>query len=661
MALPGSSREERTAVSSHSRWRFVVRWTIAVSVSMVVVGLVEYQIATAQLRERSIEAALAAYTAYIPALEGALQEHSTGVERQQSIEHELDEINEAPATLKVTLFDAGGSPVAGDAPDGTNKDVASVVATGQATASEESDPGELGADRYEFLLPVESPRGPLVLEVDQDGAAIGGMLADLRFRKLLGLGLGVLVAVPLSYLLGGRTLHMRQRHAERSAATDALTGLAGRRPFRPALTRALATPGTAATALALVDLDDFKQVNDRLGHTYGDRVLVALADSFDSLRASDTAFRLGGDEFAVVLPDVGDEQADEVLERVRRSFALHAPQITFSCGIASADPRTDIGVQELWERADAALYEAKHRGRNQTATFSTIATHQAISVEKLDAVSVLLADDSGLSVVFQPIWDLASRRVLGHEALLRLPAGTPVDGPQEAFALAQRLGIAAELDERARQEIFRSVGRRDWQGLLFVNVHPDSLARLDVDVLSADVRRVGLSPSDVVLEVTEHTGLDRPEPIRMLKRAQSRGFRLALDDLGQGNAGLRALTHVRFDVVKLDRQVIARLGIDPAADATVAAAITFIQQVGGWVIAEGVEDADMLDAILGNGRRQAFPAPAMAGQGYLLGRPAPAPTAIDTRLAVLGADHDDVTSPPYEQLPWPGDTTPVLD
>jgi len=114
--------------------------------------------------------------------------------------------------------------------------------------------------------------------------------------------------------------------------------------------------------------------------------------------------------------------------------------------------------------------------------------------------------------------------------------------------------------------------------------------------------------------------------------------------MGQGNAGLRALTYVRFDVVKLDRQVIARLGLDPASDATVAAAIAFVQQTGGWVVAEGIEDAEMFGAVLGIGHRP--PAAArIAGQGYLLGRPASAPTAIATRLDLL-AEVEPSSSPP---------------
>lgn len=105
--------------------------------------------------------------------------------------------------------------------------------------------------------------------------------------------------------------------------------------------------------------------------------------------------------------------------------------------------------------------------------------------------------------------------------------------------------------------------------------------------------------------------------------------------MGQGNAGLRALTHVRFDVVKLDRGVIARLGTDPASDATVAAATTFVQRTGGWVIAEGIEDLQMLNAVMDGTHEPTYTVPVLAGQGYLLGRPSPAPVGMNTRLEML--------------------------
>jgi diguanylate cyclase (GGDEF)-like protein len=630
-------RRRSSVVTAVSRTPFVARWILAVALSMAVGSGVEYVGGSRALEARVLEEALHGYEADLEGLEEALGSGLTGSARQYGIEAALRAVGRTHGTAYVGLFQADGTPidvVGGEADLLDPARAHGVAMTGVPLVAPESDEGEDEEGRYEFLLPVASPDGTLVVEIDQHDDLVGDMVRDMGMHKLLTLALGLVVAVPLSYLLGGRSLHRRQRSAERTADTDALTGLAGRRPFRPTLEASLADPSGSGVVLALVDIDDFKQVNDRLGHSYGDRVLCALADAFGTLRASDVAFRLGGDEFAVVMRGLSEALAGECLERVRRSLADRAPGITFSAGLAGASPADGLDQRELWERADAALYDAKARGRRRTVAFGEMTSSVTVSAEKIDAVAALLAAGDGLTVAFQPIWDLRSGRVLGHEALLRLPAGTPIDGPQEAFMLAQRFGSAAQLDALARRAVLDAVRSRDWEGLLFVNVHPDALPGLDVDALLQDVTAAGLTASDVILEVTEHAGLDRPEALRVLASAHDAGLRLALDDMGQGNAGLRALTHVRFDVVKLDRAVVARLGTDPASDATVAAATTFVQQTGGWVIAEGIEDTAMLDAVLGADERPSAET-RLAGQGYLLGRPDGAPVAIATRLDVL--------------------------
>lgn len=409
---------------------FLARWVVAVGLSMTLAGLIEYAFASQQLEQRTLAESVKRYSADITGLEQALAGDLDPGARRAAIRHELNDISGTYGTIQLALFDAEGATVggAGESDDpGQEENVdpeklRSVVSSQRPLTGVEQEDGEAGQDgRYEFLLPVRSPRGVMVLEIDQDQRVIGELLADLRLRKALSLFIAVLLGVPLSYLLGGRALHRRQRQAERTADTDALTGLAGRRPFRPALEAALSDPAAGPVALALIDIDDFKQFNDRLGHSYGDRVLIAMAESCVALRPLDTAYRLGGDEFAVVLPEGNELEAAEVIERLRRSLALLAPGVTFSCGLAATGADEVTTVQELWERADAALYEAKRLGRRQTITFTGMLGPLTVSVDKLDAVSALLAEDSAITVAFQPIWDLRQGVVLGHEALLRLP------------------------------------------------------------------------------------------------------------------------------------------------------------------------------------------------------------------------------------------------
>lgn len=617
-----------------SRAGFLLRWAAPIVLSLMLASFIEYVFAAQQLEQRVLEQSVDRYSRRLEALEAVLAADLTSKEHQEAIEDEVVHLMETYGTEYVGLFDAEGQLIAGSSDDKVSLErdrVREVIASQRPVYRPEDDPAEADeAGRFEFLFPVASSAGPLVLEADQDARIVDALVADLRVRQALGLVLVVFLAVPLSYLFGGWSLHRRQRAAEHAADTDPLTGLPTRRPFHPTLEAALADPSQPPVALALIDIDNFKQLNDRLGHTHGDRVLRALAQSFDALRASDSGFRLGGDEFAVVLPGVDDHHAAEILERVRQQLTAAMPGVTISCGVASAQPGDGVGQQELWERADSALYEAKRLGRNRSTTFSGISAQFVVTADKLEAVSALFAPETECTVVFQPIWDLRTGRLLAHEALLRLPASTPLNGPAEAFDLAHRLGAAGRLDRLARRTILAAVAERQWHGLLFLNLHPDALRELDVDAFVDEIRAVGLAPSDVVVEITEHADLDSAQHLRVLKRIRSRGFRLALDDLGQGNAGLRALTHVQFDIIKLDRQVIARLGIDPASDATVAAATIFARQTGGWLIAEGIEEPTMLNALLDDTQRLAAHDPVVAGQGYLLGHPSADPLPAET-------------------------------
>ncbi|KRE53151.1 hypothetical protein ASG92_06275 [Arthrobacter sp. Soil736] len=620
----------------------MVRWAFAVSAAMLVAGLIEYGVARQQILDRGLEDYRRTYEAAAMELEGVLAADLDPAKREQAVAAEIHHLQRSQGAVYVGLFDVAGTLIAsGDAQAGGGESVnadatrfSEVLSTGEPTVQTESEIGGTGVTRYEFLVPVSAPEGTLILEIDQRADMITGLVGDLGSNKLLGLLAAILVTTPLSYMFGGRALQRRHAHVQRQADADPLTGLSGRRPFQPSLETTLTDKRYRVVTLALLDLDGFKQLNDRLGHSHGDRVLMALADSLDELTQADTPFRLGGDEFAVILPGSDEDQAAVALERVRTALAKRFPGVTFSAGIASSDEGEPLELKELWERSDAALYEAKRLGRRQSVSFKSMAEDHTVSAEKIIELTTLATGSVPLNVAFQPIWDLRRGVVLAHEALLRLPRGSRINGPQEAFELAERLGVAPALDARARSAAL-AVCSREWEGLLFLNVHPDALPGLDVDNLIAELAVAGLEPEDVVLEVPEQASLNHADPIRTLRQAQDRGFRLALDDMGKTNAGLHALRLVRFDILKIDGEVIARLDTDPSSMATVSAAITFIQESGGWVVAEGIEEPRMLTRLLRPGLAAAAHQPVIAGQGYLLGRPGEQPVGLDTHLDVL--------------------------
>jgi diguanylate cyclase (GGDEF)-like protein len=620
----------------------MIRWVFAVSAAMLVAGLIEYGVARQHIIDRGLEDSRRNYEAMAGRLENILEEDTDPLQREQSLAAEVQHLQHSQGIAYVGLFDAAGTLIVrgaeGDGGASDHSDASrfsEVLSTGETTVETEAEIGGKGITRYEFLVPVSAPEGTLILEIDQHADIISELIGDLGPHKILGLFTAILFAIPLSYVFGGRSLQRHQMRTQQEADGDPLTGLAGRRPFKPSLEATLRDTRYEVTTLALIDIDGFKQINDRLGHSHGDRVLRALADSFRVLRAADTPFRLGGDEFAVILPGSDEDRADEVLNRVRVALAKRFPGVTFSAGIASSVGEP-LDLTELWERSDAALYEAKRLGRRRSVSFKSMAEGHTVSAEKIDELTVLVSSNALLNVAFQPIWDLRRGVVLAHEALLRQPAGARINGPQEAFELAERLGIAEALDARARSAVLASVGGQQWEGLLFLNLHPDSLPSFDLDHLVSELAAAGLEPEDVVLEVTEQAGLNHPDSVRTLRHAQDRGFRLALDDMGKSNAGLHALRLVRFDIIKIDGDVISRLDNDPSAVATLAAGMTYVQQAGGWIIAEGIEEPAMLTMLLQPGLAgAALEQPVIAGQGFLLGRPNARPVGLDTHLAIL--------------------------
>lgn len=418
---------------------FLLRWVFAVSMAMLVAGLLQYGVAQQQITDRALEDSLRNYSALAEGLEESLAVTSGPERRDAAIASELDHLAHTSGTVYVGLFSADGQLIASSTEltgPGTlatldARRLSEVLSVGTATVEKEADEGEAGQGAiYEFLIPLAGPEGLLILEVDQRADIVTMLIADLRSREIAEGLLAVLIAVPLSYVLGGQTLHRHQLRAQREADADSLTGLAGRRPFRPALEMALTHRVKRTVTLALIDLDGFKKVNDRLGHSHGDRVLIGFAGAFGELPATGTAYRLGGDEFAVILADSHERQSAEALERVQAALLRKFPGVTFSAGISSSTLSNPVPLRELWERADAALYEAKRRGRRQSVTFQSMSAGHAVSAETITALTALVAGNNPMTVAFQPIWDLRLGVVLAHESLLRLPRDCPIRGPR---------------------------------------------------------------------------------------------------------------------------------------------------------------------------------------------------------------------------------------
>jgi diguanylate cyclase (GGDEF)-like protein len=217
-----------------------------------------------------------------------------------------------------------------------------------------------------FAVPLDFDGRRYVLHVVKDGSLLTRQLADMRWVLLLTLSLALIIGVPLFHVLGGRALNARHRLALRHSSRDSLTGLGNHRSFHEELRSAveLARRHGQRLAVAFVDLDHFKQVNDAGGHRRGDAVLVEVAQILEQVRTEDRTFRIGGDEFAILFPATNARSASVVAEKIRAKVETEMDVVTTSIGIAELGLAAP-DVDSLIERADAAMYAAKRQGRNR--------------------------------------------------------------------------------------------------------------------------------------------------------------------------------------------------------------------------------------------------------------------------------------------------------
>jgi diguanylate cyclase (GGDEF)-like protein len=464
----------------------------------------------------------------------------------------------------------------------------------------------------------------------------------------------LLVMARMTHL--NRQLSDASEELEVQATTDPLTGLMNRAAFSAVLRRHLVrTPDHGlGQALLFVDLDDFKDVNDTLGHHAGDVVLQVAGNRLrEQVRQEDHIARLGGDEFAIFLPEVEDEEhAIRVGGRLAVALAEptrvdgHSVHVGASIGLAFRVPESTI--EGLMRQADLAMYAAKGSGKSRVERYSpslelAVAEEQRLGVELLDAVGA-----GQLVLEYQPCVDLHSGQVIGVEALVRWQHPTRGLLPPSAFiGLAERNGAIVSLgrwvlDTAAFQvaEWHRRLGHSD----LFLSVNVSG-RQLDRDRFVSEVLQgletAGLPADRLILEVTESVLTDSGGPasgsLEQLRRA---GVRVAVDDFGTGYSSMSYLHQLPVDIIKIDRSFVSPLEDSPRTRAVLEAIVGLGRHLGLSLIAEGIEDTEQL------GRLDALGCP--LGQGFLFSRPVPAACLED--LLGAGGFHvarvfHDVTTP----------------
>ncbi len=451
-------------------------------------------------------------------------------------------------------------------------------------------------------------------------ARLGGVVSDLRMT-----------------LLERRTLETALHHR---ALHDPLTGLANRTMLQDRLEHALSRRDQEVAVLFL-DLDDFKSVNDTLGHHAGDVLLASVADAIRrTIRAGDTVARLGGDEFAVLVDQEATiEGTSELASRILSAISVpveiagRARTTNGSIGIAIG-PSGEATADELMRRADIAMYVAKSEGKARFTLFDP-ALHESV-VRSMGLQADLergLAEDE-FELYYQPIISLASGELAGVEALLRW------HHPSRGLLLADDFIHVAEssgaIVSMGRWVLSQAGERaRAWSSsilagdrFLSVNLSGYELAEPGVAAAVGDLlRRSGLAPSQVLLEISESVRPDSEAVARTMREVRNLGVRLAIDDFGTGFGSVSRLLRHLFDVMKVDGSLVAAMQDDPRAEALVTGVIDLARRLSSTTIAEGVETAEAVTLLRTMGCELA--------QGYIFAPPMPA-AELEASLRVAG-------------------------
>jgi diguanylate cyclase (GGDEF)-like protein len=429
--------------------------------------------------------------------------------------------------------------------------------------------------------------------------------------------------------------------ARMEALLDGLTGLGNHRAFQEEIERqwSAAVRHNRPLALVLLDLDEFKQINDSEGHAAGDVLLWRMGSVIKaSLRRADRAFRVGGDEFAIILPDTDADSAYVVIRRLLATCLEGeggrgpSAAISFSAGI-SAIPSSARDRETLYSHADAALYWGKRHGRTCVTLFDA-ERHEAAAADhkpaELSALVGRVAATGAIRAVFQPIYDLTTGAPRGYEGLVRPLPNTGFNDPGTMFAAAEATGRTAELDIACLNKVMEAAARLRLPGSLTVNLSPRTLEmdEFSINALLRMILRHGLQPNQIVLELTEREAVENIDRLRgAVEACRAAGIRLAADDVGAGNAGLRLLSQLRFDIVKIDLSLVQGGSGQTQSLEIIRTLRDLANRWGALVVAEGIETPTQLKVVqsLGIG----------AGQGYLLGRPAEQPPTASIDLDKL--------------------------
>lgn len=430
-------------------------------------------------------------------------------------------------------------------------------------------------------------------------------------------------------------LRRAQMQLEYDNHHDHLTGLANRVLLTRELERSeAARPGSRS--LLFLDLDKFKAINDSLGHAFGDRLLIHVADTLRSVvRPGDIVARFGGDEFVVLLNNcqdgaVAEKIAERILRRLRSPIVLEGKQIHAGGSIGIAALEDGEGTAHLLRNADAAMYAAKSLGRNRVRTFDRTILDEAVRQMEIETELRHSVKGGEITVAYQPVYSMKTGTVEGFEALARwVHPKHGLISPEEFIPMAEETGLIVELGRQVLIQACHQLAawNRQFDSLLRVSVNVSGW-QLDhegfLDFVKEVLAESDLDPQLLRFEVTESVLLnDRPRAVEALAAARAMGVNIYLDDFGKGYSALNYLLEFPFDAIKIDKSFIRNVERDNRHAMVMSTIVQLAKRLDKKIVAEGIETQPQLEFIRRIGCDFA--------QGYLISKPLPA-EAMTLRL-----------------------------
>ena len=491
--------------------------------------------------------------------------------------------------------------------------------------------------------------GQLLSQVVRDFLADGDRPVDPLVGSTLLLNVALLMFIMRRHRDLTREVAERrkaERRARELADIDPLTGCLNRRSVAPATDQLVgeANRKKRGVAFVMIDLDDFKQVNDLYGHQAGDEVLRIAAERMRAVLPRDTLLaRLGGDEFAIVTsydrtrPERIDRFVGNLIDDIVRPFPLPNGEVEITMSVGVAADRDDPNqteqphdAQALIHKADIAMYEAKKRGKNRHCWFEPAMESELRFRNRLEsAIRAGIAGGEFVPYYEQQI-DLSTGSLVGFEMLARWRTrDNGIIGPEVFIPIAEEIGVIAELSESLIEQAFADALEWDPELTLSVNISPVQLRDpWFSQKLLKMLLESGFPPHRLDIEITESCLHENVGVVRsMITSLKNQGVRISLDDFGTGYSSLAQLRSLPFDRIKIDRSFVSDIANDESGLKIVNAIISLGDGLSMPVTAEGIEDEAVLEALKAMGN--------MKGQGYHYGRPEPA-EAVRERLRTAG-------------------------